>query len=94
VLVGISTNLYDAGFRDDLVTMVGQWDRNRPGIHSEATLNVLQTRSEVQWLIRLLSEYYLRLFVGTINVLMAIGILFGATYICAWSRVRKVILPG
>ena len=81
-LAGLSADLYDDEFRDDLVALRGQPDEDRlttylrnhfPGPFARRSRS---TDGPVGYL----SEYRLKLVVGSINVILAAAMLFGSIY--------------
>jgi hypothetical protein len=81
-LAGSSADLYDNDFRDDLVALRGRPDEDRlttylrnhfPGMFARRSRSM---NSPVGYL----SEYRLKLVVGSINIILAAAMLFGSIY--------------
>jgi hypothetical protein len=80
-LAGLSADLYDDEFRDDLVALRGQPDEDRLTTYLRNHFPGLFARSRsTDSLVGYLSEYRLKLVVGSINVILAAAMLFGSIY--------------
>ena len=80
-LVGFSADLYDDDFRQDLVALTSRRDDDRLTTFLRNRFPKLFRRQrESGSSVAYLSENRLGVFVGTVNVLMAASMLFGAIY--------------